>query len=116
MWQWLEWLFRGWVSANKVAEKALPSDKLREEKFELDKPVLEEKQFTDISDERNKLFDEFFQDLRRHPELSIENKVNFELPNMSERDRQLLIEQLTARLNSDELYLRKKNKKSKFKL
>lgn len=116
MWKLFEWLFRAWDSANKVAEKALPDAELQKKEFEIKKPTLTEAQVKKIADKRNRLADEMFGDLRRHPELSIEDKVNYEATELDAEEKVLLIKILTDRLNSDDVYLRIKNKKSKFKL
>ena len=111
-----EWLFRAWNSANEVAEKALPSEKIQEEKFEIRKPTLTEAEVKKIADKRNRLADEMFGDLVGHPELSVEDKVRFEATELNKDEQDLLIKILTDRLNTNEHYLRKKNKTSKFRL
>ncbi len=104
------------ISINKVVEKALPSDELRDKQFEVKKPTLSESQVKAIADKRNRLADEMFGDLVRHPEISIENKVNFEAKELEPEERKLLIELLTERLNASPVYNRLKSKKSKFRL
>lgn len=111
-----EWLFRAWNSANEVAEKALPSEKIQEEKFEIRKPTLTEAEVKKIADKRNRLADEMFGDLVGHPELSVADKVRFEATELNKDEQDLLIKILTDRLNTNEHYLRKKNKTSKFRL
>jgi hypothetical protein len=96
--------------------KVIPSDKLREDRFEVMKETLIESQVKKIADKRNKLADEMFGDLVVHPELSVEDKVNFEASELNEGEKELLIEILKARLNNSPKYNRIKKKKSKFKL
>lgn len=108
--------FKVWIGINKVVEKALPSEKIQEDKFEITKETLTEKQIKKIADERNKLADEMFGDLEGHPELNVADKVYFEATQLSNIDKILLIEILESRLNASPKYNRLKNKKSKFKL
>lgn len=112
----LKSIFNFGTSVNKVVEKSLPNDELMNKKFEVNKPTLTEQQVKKIADKRNKLADEMFGDLQRHPELSVFDKVYFECKELSEEEKQLLIKILTDRLNADTVYNRIKNKKSKFKL
>jgi hypothetical protein len=116
MWKVFEWLFRAWDSANKVAEKGLPDAELQKKQFEIKKETLTEAQVKKIADKRNRLADEMFGDLQRHPEISIQDKVLYEARQLDTEEKILLIKILTDRLNSDKTYLRIKNKKSKFKL
>ncbi len=116
MWQAILAAFKVWIGINKVVEKALPSQKIQEEKFEITKETLTEKQIKKIADERNKLADEMFGDLVGHPELSVADKVNYEATKLSDGEKLILIEILTDRLNASPKYNRLKNKKSKFKL
>lgn len=71
--------------------KVAPSEKIQEERFEAKKQFI-------FSNERNKIFDEFFQDLKDHTELSIEDKVNFELMDMDSQSKAILIEMLEERI------------------
>lgn len=114
MWQWLKALFEAWNSANKVAEKALPSEKIQEEKFEISKQTLEVETAQKRMNKLNKIADEMFGDLRRHPEISISDKVRYEGGSLSFEEQDLLIKILTDRLNADKIYLKLKNKKGKF--
>jgi hypothetical protein len=116
MWQAILAALKVWIGINKVVEKALPSEKIQEAKFEVAKPTLTEKQIKKIADERNRLADEMFGDLVGHPELSIADKVNYEATKLDAKEKLLLIEILTDRLNASPKYNRLKNKKSKFKL
>ena len=116
MLEWLTALFNAITGVSKAVEKGLPNDKIQEAKFEVTKPTLTEKQIKKIADERNRLSDEMFGDLVGHPELSISDKVNYEATKLDEKEKLLLIEILTDRLNASPKYNRLKNKKSKFKL
>lgn len=110
MWQILEAIkafFKFGESVNKVVEKSLPSEKIQEEKFELKKPRLAGKEIT-------KLFDKRFHDLRHHPELDIRENVRLICGVLNDEDEELLVSQLTARLNADEIYNKAKLKKGKF--
>lgn len=112
----LKSIFKFGTSANEVAIKALPSEKIQEEKFEIRKPTLTEAEVKKIADKRNRLADEMFGDLVGHPELSVADKVRFEATELNKDEQDLLIKILTDRLNTNEHYLRKKNKTSKFRL
>lgn len=116
MWGWLESLFDAWDSSNKVALKAMPSEKIQEEKFEIEKPKLITEEDAKQAEARNKIADEMFHDLEGHPELSVADKVNFELREWSEDERSLLIKIITDRLNASERYKRLKAKPSKFRM
>jgi hypothetical protein len=116
MWKLFQALFEFLTSANKVADKAMGSEKVNDGRFEISKPTLTEAQVKKIADKRNRLADEMFGDLRRHPELSIIDKVSFEAKELSVDEQILLIRILEDRLNADETYNRIKNKHSKFKL
>jgi len=104
------------IGVNKVAEKALPSEKIQEERFDITKETLSEAQVKKIADKRNRLADEMFGDLVGHPELSVSDKVYYEAKELDEAEKQLLIKILTDRLNASPRYIRLKNKKSKFRL
>lgn len=109
---WLTKLFEAITAIFSFSQKAIPSDELREGRFEVTKPTLTEAQVKKIADKRNKLADEMFGDLRRHPELSVEDKVNYEATELDSEEKKLLIKILTDRLNSDRVYLKtKQNKK-----
>lgn len=112
MFEWLTALFNAITGVSKAVEKGMPNDKIQEDKFEITKPTLTEAQVKKIADKRNRLADEMFHDLRRHPELSIEDKVNYEATELDAEEKVLLIRILTDRLNSDRVYLKtKQNKK-----
>lgn len=84
--------------------KVIPSDKIREEKLNISIPRL-------TGQEKTKIYDSCFHDLRRHPEIIIETHINFVHDALNEDDKKELVELLTARLNADPIYHRKKFKK-----
>lgn len=96
---WLTALFEAIKAAFVFGTKVTPSEKIQEGKFNIEKPTLTEAQIKRIADERNKLIDEFFGDLKNHPELSITDKVNFELFGEPEQVREMIIKILTDRIN-----------------
>ena len=61
-----------------------------------------------------------FGDLEGHPEISIDNKVKFECPELTTDEQATLVSILTQRLNASPRYNRLRDKmnrgKSKFKL
>lgn len=119
MWGWLKAIqaFFGFGTAvTNAVTKGMDSEKVKEEKFEIEKPKLITKADADQAEVRNRIADEMFHDLEGHPELSVSDKVNFELKEWSEDDKTLLIKILTDRLNDSPKYQRKKNKPSKFRL
>lgn len=108
--------FKFGESTNKVIEKTLPSAKIQEAKFEIEKDKLITKKDAIQAEVRNKIADEMFHDLVRHPELSVADKVNFELKEWSDDERGLLIKIITDRLDASEIYQRKKAKQGRLKL
>ena len=116
MFEWLTALFNAITGVSKAVEKGLPNDELKQKKFELEEETLRVVEIQKIANKHNRLADEMFGDLRKHPKLNISDKVNFEAAIMDEKERDVLIKILTDRLNADPIYNRIKNKKSKFKL
>lgn len=108
MWQAILAFFKAWSSTNEVIVKTLPSEKVNDAKFEIKKPRLQSREMT-------LLFDKRFHDLRHHPELDIRDNVRMICGVLNDDDENLLVSQLTERLNADEIYLKAKNKKSKFR-
>lgn len=80
MWQFLVALFQAWTSTNKVVEKALPSEKVNNEKFEQAKPRL-----TLI--EKEKTVSVAFHYLKNDTEIDIDNYVNYALDHLSDGDQ-----------------------------
>lgn len=108
-------IFKTWDSTNEVVKKALPSEKIQEEKFELKKETLAVAEDAHMAEKRNKIADEMFHDLRPHPELSVEDKVNYELQHWPESERKQLIKIIADRLEANDHYQKRKQKKSKFR-
>lgn len=71
--------------------KAIPSDKIREDRHELKKPRLAQK-------EKIIIFDREFRRLKNHPEIPIELNIEYVADNLNEEDQQELIALLTARI------------------
>ena len=80
MWEAIKAFFLAWSSTNKVVEKALPSEKIQEEKFEQAKPRLE-------LEEKQAVIRVAFQYLKNDTEINIDNYVNFSLDHLSEGDQ-----------------------------
>jgi len=116
MWEAIALFFKALAGGFSLGEKLAPSEKMQEGRFEIMKENLTEAQVKKIADKRNRLADEMFGDLRRHPELSIADKVNYEATELDAEEKVLLIRILEDRLNADKEYNRIKNKKTKFKL
>lgn len=119
MWGFIEVItafFKFGESANRVAEKALPSPEIQKEKFEITKETLSETELNKRIKKRNDRVDEMFGDLVRHPEIEIEVKVRQEMFGADEEEIKLTVKLLTARLEADERYIKRKAKQSKFRL
>ena len=87
-----------WAGINSIINKAQPSEKIQESRFEIEKPTLTEAQIKRIADQRNKLLDEMFGDLKDH-DLSIADKVNFECSQLPQSERDAMIKILTDRVS-----------------
>lgn len=101
--------FKFGTSVNDVVEKSLPDAELQKQKFELKKKTLSDKEIQKQVNARNKLIDEMFNDLKRHPEISISDKVNYEAAELSESEKELIIKILTERLTANKIYNKKKS-------
>lgn len=73
--------------------KVIPSDKLQQDRFELNKPRLTSKEFT-------RLYDAEFRRLLHHTEIDIATDVNFVNGSLAAEDRIELIRLLTDRINA----------------
>jgi hypothetical protein len=80
MWKIFEWLFRAWDSANKVAEKGLPSEKVNDAKFEIAKEKLSVK-------ERRVVYNGIVTYLQMHPKEDIDLYVEIVCDSWSEDDK-----------------------------
>ena len=83
-------IFRFLIGTNKVVEKALPSEKIQDEKFEVKKPTLE------IS-ERIKRQNKIFNKIKNIPDADVRNFV-LEFTDLTEKDTEIMVENITARI------------------
>ncbi len=90
MWQAILAAFKVWIGINKVVEKALPSEKIQEAKFEVKKPTLE------IS-ERIKRQNKIFNKIKNIPDADVRNFV-LEFTDLTEKDTEIMVENITARI------------------
>lgn len=74
-----------------LAEKAVPPDKIREDRFEIKKPRLEQ-------EEKNAIFDRQFMRLRNRTEIPIKTHIAFVLDHLDPEDQKELTELLMARI------------------
>lgn len=74
-----------------LAEKAIPSDAIREDKHQIRKPRLEQK-------EKIRIYDREFRRLKDHPEIPIALDLSFVNDNLDEDDRKELEELLVKRI------------------
>lgn len=91
MWKAIETFFLAWFSANKVAEKALPAEKIQEAKFEQAKPRLEQK-------EKEKILKNAFNYLKKREDLDVKIYVQYTLDHLPEDDQSELIILLTSQV------------------
>ncbi len=96
MWEFLKWIFKFGTSANEVAIKAMPSEKIQEEKFEQKKPRLE-------FEEKEKLRKKAFNAIYKNTAVDVGVYVKYALDHLAEDDQQ----ELTALLTADVLRYRK---------
>lgn len=90
MWKVFEWLFRAWDSANKVAVKALPNEKIQEAHFEIKKPTLE------IS-ERIRRQNKIFNKIKNVPDADVRSFV-LEFTDSNEEDAEIMVKNITVRI------------------
>ena len=90
MWKTLYAAFKVWIGINDVIEKALPSEKIQEAKFEVKKPTLE------IS-ERIKRQNKIFNKIKNIPDADVRNFV-LEFTDLTEKDTEIMVENITARI------------------
>lgn len=91
MWEAIKAFFLAWTSANRVAEKALPSEKIQEAKFEQAKPRLEFK-------EKQKILKQSFNYLKAKTNVDIETYVKYTLDHLPEDDQTELIYLLSSQV------------------
>ena len=90
MWQAILAAFKVWIGINKVVEKALPSEKIQEAKFELKKPTLE-------IHERIRRQQKIFNKIKNVPDADVKSFVK-EFTDMSEEDTEIMVRNVSDRL------------------
>ena len=83
-------IFRFLIGTNKVVEKALPSEKIQEAKFEVKKPTLE-------IHERIKRQNKIFNRIKNVPDADVESFVR-EFTDMNEEDTRIMVRNVSDRL------------------
>lgn len=92
MWAFLTALFRAITGISKVAEKAIPSEKIQEENHA-------RKKHRKTSRELILIYDREFRRLKDHWEIDIATDINFVHNDMEDDQRTELIELLTDRID-----------------
>ena len=87
---WLKLLFELLIGTNKVVEKALPSEKIQEAKFEVKKPTLE-------IHERIRRQQKIFNKIKNVPDADVKSFVE-EFTDMSEEDTEIMVRNVSDRL------------------
>ena len=90
MWQAILAALKVWIGINKVVEKALPSEKIQQAKFEVTKPTLE------IS-ERIKRQNKIFNKIKNVPDADVRNFV-LEFTDLNEEDTEIMVKNITVRI------------------
>lgn len=90
MWQAILAAFKVWIGINKVVEKALPSEKIQEAKFEVKKPTLE-------IDERIKRQNKIFNKIKNVPDADVRSFV-LEFTDTNEEDTDIMVKNITVRI------------------
>jgi hypothetical protein len=90
MWQAILAALKVWIGINKVVEKALPSEKIQQAKFEVTKPTLE------IS-ERIKRQNKIFNKIKNVPDADVRNFV-LEFTDLNEEDTDIMVKNITVRI------------------
>lgn len=83
-------IFRFLIGTNKVVEKALPSEKIQEAKFEVKKPTLEIR-------ERIKRQNKIFNRIKNVPDADVESFVR-EFTDLNEEDTEIMVRNISDRL------------------
>lgn len=79
-----------WTSTNKVIEKSLPSEKIQEGKFEINKPTLE-------LNERVKRQNKIFNKIKNVPDADVRSFVS-EFTDLNEADTEIMVRNITDRI------------------
>ena len=90
MWQAILAALKVWIGINKVVEKALPSEKIQEAKFEVKKPTLE-------IHERIRRQQKIFNKIKNVPDADVKSFVE-EFTDMSEEDTEIMVRNVSDRL------------------
>ena len=90
MWQAILAAFKVWIGINDVIEKALPSEKIQEAKFEVKKPTLE-------IHERIRRQQKIFNKIKNVPDADVKSFVK-EFTDMSEEDTEIMVRNVSDRL------------------
>ena len=90
MWQAILAALKVWIGINKVVEKALPSEKIQEAKFELKKPTLE-------IGERIKRQNKIFNKIKNVPDADVRSFV-LEFTDTNEEDTDIMVKNITVRI------------------
>ena len=83
-------IFRFLIGTNKVVEKALPSEKIQEAKFEVKKPTLE-------IHERIKRQNKIFNKIKNVPDADVRSFV-LEFTDSNEEDTEIMVKNITVRI------------------
>ena len=83
-------IFRFLIGTNKVVEKALPSEKIQEAKFEVKKPTLEIR-------ERIKRQNKIFNKIKNVPDADVRSFV-LEFTDLNEEDTEIMVRNISDRL------------------
>ena len=90
MWQIVEAALKVWAGINSIINKAQPSEKIQEGKFEVKKPTLE------IS-ERIRRQNKIFNRIKNIPDADVRSFV-LELTDLNEGDTEIMVSNITARI------------------
>lgn len=86
----LKSIFNFGTSANEVAIKAMPSEKIQEEKFEIKKPIIE-------LNERIKRQNKIFNKIKNVPDADVRSFV-LEWTDLNDEDTDLMVNNITKRI------------------
>lgn len=90
MWQVILAAFKVWIGINKVVEKALPSEKIQEAKFEKTLPTLE-------VGERIKRQNKIFNKIKNVPDADVKSFV-LEFTDLNKEDTEIMVKNITVRI------------------
>jgi len=87
---WLKLLLELLIGTNKVVEKALPSEKIQEAKFEVKKPTLE-------MHERIRRQQKIFNRIKNIPDADVKSFV-LEFTDLNDEDTEIMVKNISDRL------------------